>query len=128
MTQLVKLDFLNKLKSNLENGSGLIQVILGPRQVGKTTSVLDFITRNYPNNHHYVSADQTVSNSQHWLETHWQEALRDRRLLVIDEIQKCDNWSESVKKLYDRAKREKQLFPVVLLGSSSLQIQSCDSG
>jgi predicted AAA+ superfamily ATPase len=44
-------------------------------------------------------------------------------ILVIDEIQKIDNWSETVKKLWDEDTRLKNNIKVILLGSSSLLIQ-----
>lgn len=50
----------------------------------------------------------------------WNEALNQKsNLLVIDEIQKVENWSETVKDLWDS---RKQNFKLVLLGSSSLSI------
>ena len=44
-------------------------------------------------------------------------------LLVIDEIQKIDNWSEVAKQQWDKDTREKVNIKVVLLGSSRLLIQ-----
>jgi predicted AAA+ superfamily ATPase len=44
-------------------------------------------------------------------------------LLVIDEIQKIDNWSETVKQQWDRDTREHTNIKVILLGSSRLLIQ-----
>jgi predicted AAA+ superfamily ATPase len=44
-------------------------------------------------------------------------------LLVIDEVQKIDNWSEIVKQQWDRDTREKINIKVILLGSSRLLIQ-----
>ncbi len=44
-------------------------------------------------------------------------------LLVFDEIQKVENWSETVKKLWDRQKKTSERLRVILLGSSSLEIQ-----
>ena len=44
-------------------------------------------------------------------------------LLVIDEIQKIDNWSEIVKQQWDRDTRESINIKVILLGSSRLLIQ-----
>jgi predicted AAA+ superfamily ATPase len=44
-------------------------------------------------------------------------------LLVIDEIQKIDNWSEVVKQQWDKDTRENTNIKVILLGSSRLLIQ-----
>src|SRR5690606_24293618 len=57
-----------------------------------------------------------------WLMEQWQKALPSgkKTLLVIDEIQKVPNWSETVKSLWDKAPGA---LRVILLGSSSLQLQ-----
>lgn len=44
-------------------------------------------------------------------------------LLIIDEVRKIDNWSESVKKEWDADSRDHTQLKVVLLGSSHLLIQ-----
>lgn len=44
-------------------------------------------------------------------------------LLVIDEVQKIDNWSETVKKLWDEDSRQKRNLKLVLLGSSRMLLQ-----
>jgi len=64
-----------------------------------------------------------LSAPQEWIIELWQEARRKKILLVIDEIQKIENWAEVVKKLSDEDKRNKKALMCVLLGSSSLQIQ-----
>ena len=46
-----------------------------------------------------------------------------KRLLVVDEIQKINNWSETVKAEWDRDTREKREPIVVLLGSSRMLIE-----
>ena len=40
----------------------------------------------------------------------------------MDEIQKCENWSETLKTLYDESKRKKRSPRCVVLGSSSLEL------
>ncbi len=120
---LVKLSFIDRLDQNLKRQSPLIQVILGPRQVGKTTTVLEYLEREHANKFHYVSADQVFNTGNDWLVLEWQTAFQENKLLVIDEIQKCENWSEIIKKLWDNLKKEKKQFACVLLGSSSLQLQ-----
>lgn len=47
----------------------------------------------------------------------------DEYLLVIDEIQKINNWSETVKSLWDTDTREKRNLKLILLGSSRLLLQ-----
>jgi predicted AAA+ superfamily ATPase len=115
------LPVLEQLKINLAK-TELLQVILGPRQVGKTTSVLHFL-KGYPASSIYESADKVFSNGQDWLREIWQKARENSSLLVIDEIQKIENWSEVVKKLWDEERRRKNPIKCILLGSSSLSIQ-----
>ncbi|MCF6239199.1 MAG: ATP-binding protein, partial [Candidatus Marinimicrobia bacterium] len=100
----------------------LIQVLFGPRQVGKTTGMRQILTR-FPGNNHYANADDLLVTDRIWLLEQWQKALLlgAGTLLVIDEIQKIPNWSETLKSLWDKTPRA---LRVVVLGSSSLQIQT----
>ncbi|MFN8369112.1 MAG: AAA family ATPase [Bacteriovoracaceae bacterium] len=116
MKMLVKLPFIKQLDDNLKLKNGLLQVIVGPRQVGKTTSILAYLEVNHAEKFHYVSADQVFNSSAEWLYEQWMIAYQDKKILVVDEIQKCENWSEVIKKLWDDFKREKkinQLFYLV---------------
>lgn len=99
-----------------------IQVLAGPRQVGKTTGVRQMLAQGaWP--HHYANADDVLVSDRNWLLEQWQQALLlgDGALLVIDEIQKVGNWPETIKALWD-AKPGR--LRVLLLGSSALQIQA----
>lgn len=100
----------------------LIQVLIGPRQVGKTTGMRQLLAR-YPHGSHYVNADDLLATDRTWLREQWQSArlLGEGALLVVDEIQKVPNWSETLKSLWDKAPGT---LRVVVLGSSSLQIQT----
>lgn len=115
------------LKNRILESRKFIQVILGPRQVGKTTMVLQVLNEiDAPNQ--FVSADNITNSS--WIDQLW-EAARFRMkqqnlgemILVIDEIQKIPNWSESVKKLWDEDTKNKLNLKIILLGSSRLLIQ-----
>jgi predicted AAA+ superfamily ATPase len=123
MKSVLKLSFINILKERIEAQVGLVQVILGPRQVGKTTTTLNLLEECYPANSIYVSADNVFNADAAWLRSNWQLALQEHKILVIDEIQKCFNWAEAIKALYDETKREKRRLTCILLGSSSLEIQ-----
>lgn len=123
MKKTIKLNFINELEKNLKTQNNLIQVLIGPRQVGKTTTVLNFLECDYADKYHYVSADEVFNSSPQWLVDQWSIAQQEKKLLVIDEIQKCINWSATIKKLYDDSLREKNKIRCILLGSSSLQIQ-----
>ena len=106
-----------------------IQVIYGPRQVGKTTLVRQVIKdMDAPNT--LVAADAVPATDRVWIAQQWETArLKQAQnpevpyLLVIDEVQKIDNWSEQVKAEWDRDTAEDRDIRVVLLGSSRLMLQ-----
>lgn len=114
--------FVAQLEKRLLAEQPLIQVLIGPRQVGKTTGIRQLLARS-PFNNHYANADDLLVTDRTWLLEQWQKArlLGDGNLLVIDEIQKIPNWSETLKSLWDTGPGR---LRVVLLGSSSLQIQT----
>lgn len=123
MNNFIYLSYINELKSNVAAQNGLIQVLLGPRQVGKTTSILKLIEDYFQDQSHYVSADKVFNADANWIKEQWLYAHTNQKLLVIDEIQKCHNWAEVIKTLFDETKRKKIKVKCVLLGSSSLEIQ-----
>lgn len=65
-----------------------------------------------------------------WLIRKWEQARREARrleqgfILVLDEIQKIPNWSETVKGLWDADRRNDCPLRVVLLGSAPLIMQT----
>lgn len=113
--------FVAHLEKRLAAAAPLIQVLVGPRQVGKTTGMRQLLGRCQGPSH-YANADDLLVTDRTWLLAQWQQAssLGDGALLVIDEIQKVANWSETIKALWDARPGR---LRVVLLGSSSLQIQ-----
>lgn len=123
MIKQIKLNYINRLKDSILEKNGLIQVLLGPRQVGKTTSTLALIEEQFQGRAHYVSADKVFNSSAQWIADNWRLALQEQKILFIDEIQKCENWAETIKMLYDESKKKRESFQCVLLGSSSLEIQ-----
>ena len=114
--------FVAQLEKRLRGAAPLIQVLVGPRQVGKTTGIRQLLAR-ISGNCHYANADDLLVTDRTWLLEQWQKALLlgEGTLLVIDEVQKIANWSDAIKALWDAPPRR---LRVVLLGSSSLQIQS----
>ena len=118
------LPFVNTLQSNLSLGN-LIQVVQGPRQVGKTTGVLYFL-KSQKKPYHYISADGVLENEFSWILNEWQKACHNKvTYFVIDEIQKIRNWSEIIKKIWDEKSQSSKYRKIkfILLGSSSLKIQ-----
>lgn len=114
------------LGKRLSEPRKFIQVLIGPRQSGKTTIVRQTI-KKLKMAVHYVSADDPSLKSASWLEQLWETARlaagSGRGLLVIDEIQKIPAWSEKVKLLWDQDGARSSKLRVVLLGSSPLLVQ-----
>ncbi len=80
--------------------------------------------------HLFVTADGVEPQNQQWINEVW-ETARARKafgklpefLLVIDEVHKIDNWSESIKKEWDADTFHDLNLKVVLLGSSRLLLK-----
>ena len=103
-----------------------IQVVAGPRQVGKSTLISQVIGElTVP--HTLAVADGVPASDTNWIAQTW-ETVRSKQdygqqgehLLIIDEVQKIANWSEVVKREWDRDTREGRNVKVILLGSSRL--------
>src|SRR2546430_1108500 len=115
---------LQELEKRLKEKRRFIQVIFGPRQVGKTTMAGQLVKEmKIPNL--FVSADAIPVSDTAWIAQQWENArlqLTQHKakefLLVIDEIQKIDNWSEMIKLQWDTDSRNDIPIKVVLLGSS----------
>jgi len=105
--------------------SSVFQVIIGPRQVGKTTIAYQVLGKlPYPSV--YASADAPLPPGPEWIETQWRlaevELKKSKKpvILVLDEIQKVRGWSESLKRLWDNAIHTGQDIRLMVLGSSAL--------
>ncbi len=103
-----------------------IQVMTGPRQVGKTTAVKQALQDlGLPSC--YGVADLPAPPEPRWIETQWVEARARAKesgtaILVLDEVQKIASWSEVVKKLWDEDREQGTDLRVAILGSSALLI------
>lgn len=121
--------YIHHLTARIKAPRTFIQVLMGPRQVGKSTLISQILDKlGFPNL--YVSADAVANSGETWLEQHWEAARIQLKsteasefILAIDEIQKITNWSGVVKKLWDEDTRRKQNIKVILLGSSRLLLQ-----
>lgn len=115
--------FESELERRLLQKLPFIQVVTGPRQVGKSTGVRQLIQR-WKGPTHYAVADTSPPPTIDWIRLQWTQAraLEKNTLLAIDEIQKIPDWSVVVKNLFDE-ERSKGELNVVILGSASLQLQ-----
>ena len=129
MTQLpvFKRDITLTLGERLRETARAIQVVIGPRQVGKTTAIRQLL-RECEAPYHYAAADLPAPPETAWIMAEWSRARalivkKDHAVLVLDEVQKVSRWSEVVKKLWDEDRSAGRDLRVVILGSSSLLIQ-----
>lgn len=117
------------LKSRMAEPRRRIQIVMGPRQVGKSTMVGQFVDQaEVPCD--FFAADGVSRFDISWIANRWQESRlkmdihgEAERILIIDEIQKIDNWSEQVKKEWDEDTRAGRNLKVILLGSSRVLLQ-----
>jgi predicted AAA+ superfamily ATPase len=100
----------------------LSQVILGPRQVGKTTGVKT-VLQQVPRGH-YANADLARAPTQEWIIEQWQiaKALGKGAILALDEIHKIERWSDVIKGIYDED-RGSGAVKIIVMGSASLALR-----
>ena len=117
------------IKTRIVEPRRFIQVLAGPRQVGKTTLVTQ-VMKQLPFPAHYATADGLVTAGSVWIKEQWDFArLRQEQnpsvsfLLILDEIQKVENWSETVKREWDADSLNGITVKVLLSGSSRLLLQ-----
>ncbi len=102
----------------------LMQIVVGPRQVGKTTAAQQ-IGSEWSGSVRYAAADLPLPPGPEWIQTQWELARRDASrgkiaLLILDEVQKVTGWSEVVKANWDADRASETPVRVLLLGSSAL--------
>lgn len=129
MSQDYRRPVYQEILSRINEKRQFIQVLAGPRQVGKTTlarQIMDTCGMSV----HYASADEPTLQSRSWLNQQWDLARLNisqsndsTALLIIDEIQKVAGWSETVKRLWDEDTASQTMLKVILLGSSPLLMQ-----
>ena len=107
----------------------LLHVMVGARQVGKTTVARQVAERSGWFSH-YATADGPIAPGPEWIESQWAMVARETAaksspvLLVFDEIQKCRGWSEVLKRLWDERRAKGPDIRVLALGSSALMVQA----
>jgi hypothetical protein len=116
------------IRARLLEPGGFIQVLVGPRQTGKTTLARQILgALEAPS--HYASADGIAPHDRIWIAQQWELGrllLRDSpdgAVLVLDEVQKVPGWSTVVKSLWDEDVGKGLPLRVLLLGSAPLLVQ-----
>ncbi len=105
-----------------------LQVVAGPRQVGKTTLVRQVVVASgLPAR--FANADEPTLRGDAWIAQQWEaarlvatDAGEHGAVLVLDEIQKIPGWSETVKRLWDEDSAAGARLKVLVLGSAPLLV------
>jgi predicted AAA+ superfamily ATPase len=104
-----------------------IQLLTGPRQVGKTTLLLD-LTKHLGEAAQYVAGDDPQAGLPGFWERVWAEAETQARrrpaVLFLDEIQHLADWGKRLKGQYDRLRRLQIPLHIIATGSSALRVGS----
>lgn len=102
---------------------------MGPRQIGKST-VVKQVLKELEQPYQFFSADNVPATDKAWISNCWASTRaamksggQDSMILVIDEIQKIQNWSEVVKKEWDNDSFHECNIKVLLLGSSRVLLE-----
>ncbi len=119
-------NIVSVIKKRIEEPRKFMQIVVGPRQTGKTTAVSQAVEQaSLP----YVFAEATKGEStQDWLRAQWYQARNMHEaacapaVLVIDEVQFVPQWQAAVKTLWDEDGRHGTEVRVVLTGSSAAVI------
>lgn len=122
--------YYENVKERLDEQRRFIQVLAGPRQVGKST-LMGQICQGLKQPYLMTSADGVDSSDADWISRTWETARArkavagsDSFVLIIDEVQKINNWSEIVKREWDSDTMTGTNIKVVLLGSSRLLLKA----
>lgn len=119
----------DELKHRMSEPRNKMQVVSGPRQVGKSTMIRQILKEtDIPGM--FVSADGVAKENTSWIGEMWETARARMKMgehseyiLAIDEIHKIDNWSEEVKRQWDADTFDGIDLKVIISGSSRLLLK-----
>lgn len=101
-------------------------MLTGPRQVGKTTLLLE-LARQHDGMSLYAACDSPEAGLPGYWERRWAQAHalaqgRGKGILLLDEVQYVADWAGRLKAEWDRLRRRKIPLHVVATGSSALRL------
>jgi predicted AAA+ superfamily ATPase len=116
-----------RLLARVQENRRFIQVLAGPRQVGKSTLARQVVEVSRVAAR-FASADEPLLRDRAWIAAEWEAARvlareHQNALLILDEIQKVTAWSETVKRLWDEDSLHGVPLRILLLGSAPLLVQ-----
>ena len=108
-----------------EPAPGRIQLLTGPRQVGKTTLLLE-IAREFGEAAVYAAGDEPDAALPGFWERRWADAenraRRGKAVLLLDEVHRLGDWAGQLKGQWDLFHRRHLALHVVATGSSALRV------
>ncbi len=109
-----------------EDAPGRIQLLAGPRQVGKTTLLLELAQR-FGNAAIYAAADSPDAALPGFWERLWSRTedtvkAQDRAVVLLDEAHLLSDWAARLKGEWDRLRRRRLPVHIVATGSSALHL------
>jgi predicted AAA+ superfamily ATPase len=113
---------LDRLK---EAAPARIQLLTGPRQVGKTTLLLE-IAAQFGDRAVYAAGDEPDAALPGFWERCWTNvearAKHGTAVLLLDEVHHLSDWAARLKGSWDRARRRHIPIHIVATGSSALRV------
>lgn len=110
-----------------ETAPGRIQLLTGPRQVGKTTLLLE-IAKERGSSTIYVAGDGPEASLPGFWERLWNQAESvaspKGAIVLLDEAHLLSDWASRLKGEWDRLRRRKIPIHIVATGSSALHLGS----
>lgn len=116
----VPMDYVRGIIDEIDWSARLI-IIKGPKGVGKSTLMQQYIRKNYsPDDRHvlYCSADTSYFSTNTLVEVADRFVKLGGKHLFIDEVHKYENWSQEIKEIYDLHRD----LRIVLSGSSLIRL------